>query len=282
MSGSAAHRGGSGTPLVLLHGLNASWRVWRPLLGALEAAHDVLAPTLLGHRGGPVVPTPGPVTVAQIADAVELLLDGERIATAHIAGNSLGGWVALELGRRGRARSVVALSPVGGWERARDIRRALRLAQLGQSTLKHRRRLGLEPLLRRPRSRRMLLHMAMEHGDRIPAREAAELIEDLVCCTAFPGIVGWLRTAAPLDHRGQPAAHPIRIAWAERDRTIPLARFGRAFLASVPGAEHVTMPGVGHVPMYDDPALVARTILDVTLAADRSADASGFRSGPHP
>jgi pimeloyl-ACP methyl ester carboxylesterase len=268
MSGSAAHRGGSGTPLVLLHGLNASWRVWRPVLGALEAEHDVFAPTLLGHRGGPAPPASGPVTVAQIADGVELLLDAERIETAHVAGNSLGGWVALELGRRGRARSVVALSPVGGWERARDIRRALRLAQFGQSALEHRRRLGLEPLLRRRRSRRMLLRMAMEHADRITVDEATDLIEDLVSCTAFPGIVGWLRTAAPLDHRGQPAAHPIRIAWAERDRTIPHARFGRGFLYSVPSAEHVTMPGVGHLPMFDDPTLVARTILDITLAAD--------------
>jgi pimeloyl-ACP methyl ester carboxylesterase len=109
----AAHRGGSGPPLVCLHGFTDTWRTWELVLPALERHHDVLAPTLLGHAGGP--PLEGPVGDAVIADAVERAMDDAGFATAHIAGNSLGGYVALQLAARGRAESVVALAPAGGW-----------------------------------------------------------------------------------------------------------------------------------------------------------------------
>jgi pimeloyl-ACP methyl ester carboxylesterase len=51
---------------------------------------------------------------------------------------------------------------------------------------------------------------------------------------------------------------------------IPFDHFGRPLLQAIPDADHVTLDGVGHVPMYDDPALVARTILSVTRRADHS------------
>jgi alpha-beta hydrolase superfamily lysophospholipase len=239
------------------------------VLELLEPQHAVFAPTLPGHRGGPAIAAVGTVNVAAIADGVEKLLDTAGIGTAHIVGNSLGGWVALELGRRGRARSVVALSPAGGWERSRDMRRVLRLLSYGRAALTRRDLLGLDAFLRRPRSRRMLLRLAMERGDRISVSDARDMVDDLLFCTAFPGVARWLRTAPPLDHRDTRPQCPIRIAWGGRDRTIPYARFGRAFVGTVPGAEHVTMPGVGHVPMFDDPELVAQTILDVTLKRDR-------------
>jgi pimeloyl-ACP methyl ester carboxylesterase len=50
---SAAHRGGGGTPMVCLHGFMETWRTWELVLDALERRHDVLAPTLAGHAGGP-------------------------------------------------------------------------------------------------------------------------------------------------------------------------------------------------------------------------------------
>jgi alpha-beta hydrolase superfamily lysophospholipase len=108
----------------------------------------------------------------------------------------------------------------------------------------------------------------MERADRIPAVEIAGLIEDSVGCRGYDGFIRWIRDAPPIGPCPEPADHPVRIAWARRDRTIPFRRYGRPFLAAVPGAEHVTLRGVGHVPMYDDPALVARTILDVTRRAD--------------
>ena len=107
------HRGGSGSPLVCLHGFTDTWRTWELVLPVLERHHDVLAPTLPGHAGGPLLASDA--GIADVADAVERLMDEAELATAHIVGNSLGGYVALHLAARGRAKSVVVLSPAGGW-----------------------------------------------------------------------------------------------------------------------------------------------------------------------
>ena len=105
-----SHRGGSGTPLLCLHGFTDTWRTWELVLPALERRHDVLAPTLAGHAGGP--PLGAEITATTLADAVERAMDDAGFATAHIVGNSLGGFLALQLAARGRARSVVALAPL--------------------------------------------------------------------------------------------------------------------------------------------------------------------------
>src|SRR5262245_37279118 len=106
-----SHRGGDGPPLLLLHGATDTWRTWELVLDELEQHHAVFAPTLLGHAGGP--PLGDDPSVHAIADQVEADLEELGWDTAHIAGNSLGGALALELAVRGRARSVVALAPAG-------------------------------------------------------------------------------------------------------------------------------------------------------------------------
>ena len=95
-----------------LHGITDTWRTWELVLPALERHHEVLAPTLAGHAGGPPL---GEITDGALADAVELAMDEAGFETAHLVGNSLGGYVALQLAARGRARSVVAFAPAGGW-----------------------------------------------------------------------------------------------------------------------------------------------------------------------
>src|SRR5436190_14257494 len=112
-----SHRGGAGSPLVLIHGLTDTWRTWELVLPRLERAHDVLAPTLPGHAGGPPL---GELTRDTLADGIERAMDEAGFATAHIVGNSLGGYVALQLAARGRARTVVALAPGGGWAQGDD------------------------------------------------------------------------------------------------------------------------------------------------------------------
>jgi pimeloyl-ACP methyl ester carboxylesterase len=259
----ASHRGGSGSPLVLLHGLGGSWRVWRPVLPALEASHDVVALTLPGHHGGAPLERGAPVSVPALADGVERSLDALGIGRAHLAGNSLGGWLALELARRGRADSVVALSPAGGWARPRDLRRVARLVAAGHASARRARALRLEALLGRPRLRHLALRSVMERGDLVSRTELAALLDDSAGCAAFAGFIAWVRTADPIASWPTNGL-PVRIAWAARDRTIPFERYGRPILAALPDAEHVTLPGVGHVPMFDDPGLTARTILEVT------------------
>src|SRR6478735_6205990 len=91
----ASHRGGSGPPLVLLHGFTDTWRTWELVLERLERHHDVLAPTLPGHAGGPRLDG-GAVRDGLLADAVERLMDEEGFETAHVVGNSMGGFAALQ------------------------------------------------------------------------------------------------------------------------------------------------------------------------------------------
>src|SRR5204863_3072448 len=160
---SPTYRGGSGDPLVLLHGGGGTRRLWRTTIPLLEPHHDVLAVTLAGHFGGP----PGePATLETIVDAVERDMDEAGFETAHVAGGSLGGWVAFELARRGRAASVVAIAPVGGWEKGSfEVRRVVwiyRILVFGSRLLRR----FARAVARRPR----LLRLAVRHHFAYPGR----------------------------------------------------------------------------------------------------------------
>jgi pimeloyl-ACP methyl ester carboxylesterase len=262
------HRSGDGSPLVLLHGLTGTWRIWRPVIPLLEAHHDVIAPTLLGHGGGARF-AGGEISIAALADDVERVLDEVGVERPHVAGNSLGGWLSLELAARGRPASVVAFSPAGGWRTERDLARTskmilqgFRAAQIAPANVLQ--------VLRRPRARRWGFANAMAHGDRIPAGEALELVDDLISCEALEPILAATVRDGTFAGDLADVPFPIRVAWGELDRTIPFPDYGEPLLEHVPTAEVVHLPDVGHVPMYDDPALVARTILDVTSAVDRA------------
>lgn len=264
-----AYRGGSGPPLVLLHGLTASWRIWRPVIPALERHHEVFAPTLAGHRGGPSAGTLQH-GVLGLCDALERTLDDAGITTAHLAGSSLGGWLAIELARRGRAQSVVAFAPLGGSRTRRDVRRLVRTFRAYDGRLEARREL-LVGMLRRPRLRRLILRGGMEHAERMPPDAAVGLLDDMIRTDILGGLGRWMESAPPYAPALPPDV-PVRIAWGTSDRSLPFATHGEPWLERLPGAEYVALPGCGHVPMYDDPRLVAETILAVTAAGAAHAD----------
>ena len=115
----ASVRRGSGEPLLLIHPFMLSHDVWSDVVPTLAEEYDVVAATLPGHWGGPHVRRRD-VSLDVFADGLEELLDDLGWETCHVAGNSIGGWLALELARRGRARSVVAIAPAGGWKASRS------------------------------------------------------------------------------------------------------------------------------------------------------------------
>ncbi|MFW3170592.1 alpha/beta fold hydrolase [Geodermatophilus sp. CPCC 206100] len=104
-------RSGSGEPLLLLHGMGSSRRDFTGVLPQLTERFDVLNVDLPGVGRSPALAERP--RVPAIADAVERTLDAEGVSRVHVLGNSLGARVALELARRGRAASVVAIAPSG-------------------------------------------------------------------------------------------------------------------------------------------------------------------------
>ncbi|MCE0764701.1 alpha/beta fold hydrolase [Pseudonocardia kujensis] len=252
-------------PLVCLHGLGGSARAWDRVLPGLRARHEVRAVPLRGHVGGDLFPVRVRPTVPALVDGVEAALDTAGITRAHLVGNSLGGWLAFELAARGRALSVVALSPAGGWLPDSDeVHRVWRLLvpahDMARRTERH-----LDRAVRLAPARRALLRLGVEHGDRLEPAEAADFLRDNARCRFLRPL---LRSAIDYDFTVPAPDVPVRIAWSAQDRLLPAPRYAERFRTLFPDAERVRLPGVGHVPMYDDPALVVRTILEVT-APDR-------------
>lgn len=262
MSFTPSHRGGSGPPLVLLHGFTDTWRTWELILPALEREHDVLAVTLAGHAGGP--PIEGDATDAVLADAVEAVMDEAGFETAHIAGNSLGGYLALQLASRGRARSVVALAPAGGWAEADDsYKETLAYFSSMQELLKTVAPQAEEILATPEGPRRATLFIA-EHYEHIPVALLAHQIRGAAACPAVGPLIdyanahGWNLDAERIDC-------PVRLVWGTEDKLLTLpgaaARFRESWL---PSAEWIELDGVGHCPQLDIPTETAELILGLT------------------
>jgi pimeloyl-ACP methyl ester carboxylesterase len=263
----ASFRAGSGTPLVLLHPALTSWRVWRPVLPRLVPHHDVVALTMAGHRGGPDRAAGQRLTLAMITDHVERELDAMGIGTAHFVGNSLGGRISLELVGRGRARSVTAISPPGAWRHHGDGVRVVGLLSTLQRLVA---RPGVVQLARPLRVRRAVLRAGMEHGERVPLADIAVLCRDVRHAKILGDLWQDIQTVGMVDLPDL-AGVPVLIAWAEHDRVVPYEKFAIPLMPLIPEAEFRVLPGVGHVPMWDAPDLVASTILEITRKAEAAA-----------
>lgn len=255
------HRGGSGPPLVLLHGFTDTWRTWELVLPQLERHHDVLAVTLAGHAGGPPLET---VSDAALVDAVERAMDDAGFATAHVAGNSLGGYISLQLAARGRADSVVALAPAGGWAVGDEsfketLAYFTTMQELLAAAVPH-----ADMIVASPEGRRRATEFIATNYEHIPAELIAHLMRGAADC---PGVVpliefaqreGWNLDAERIDC-------PVRMVWGTDDRILAwpstAARFRDDWL---PRADWVELDGVGHCPQLDVPLETAELIAGFT------------------
>lgn len=253
------HRGGSGEPLVLVHGLGHTWRGWKPMLPLLEPRFDVLAIDLPGFGHSAPLPDGVAPTAEALADAVEREMDAAGFETAHVAGNSLGGWIALELARRGRACTATAISPLGlGLPRENRwglrILFAMRWAVLNAP--------APAPLLRTPVGRTLFAGPALGRPWRA---DPDDMIEQ---SRLFGDAPGFLATADANADRQPQGLHeldcPVLLLWGTKD-VILLPRQGRRFERLIPDAELRYLKGLGHTPMSDDPQLLANAIGDFAL-----------------
>ena len=259
-------------PLVLIHGFTATPRTWSPVLPALQDRHDVHSLGLLGHAGTDPWPDGVEVGLPGLVDGAERSLDALGLETAHLVGNSLGGWVALELAARGRARSVIALSPAGGWDAGSPIERKIRKLFLRQHKTLSLSRGRVDGLLKRPRFRKLAFRDVAVNGDRIPPTEAKAMTEDSLACPIYFDFLDSVQRS-PFGELAQIEC-PVLIAWGTKDRVLPYASCTERLRRLVPQARWRELPGLGHMPQWDDPDGTARLILDEVAAASPSPSAA--------
>jgi pimeloyl-ACP methyl ester carboxylesterase len=251
------HRSGSGEPLLLVHGIGSRWQVWQPVLARLQAHRTVIAIDLPGF-GASAMPSPGtPPGARSLAHLVSDFLDGLGLDTVHVAGNSLGGWVALELAKLGRARTVTGLSPAGFQN---DREAIFQRSTLWASARLARAAAPLAPaLVAGSVGRRVAFAQLAAHPERIPPADAVGHLRALARAPWFDETLAAINTER--FGGGEQIEVPVTIAWAEHDHLL-LPRQAPRALRAIPAARLTVLHGCGHVPTYDDPGQVASVLLE--------------------
>jgi pimeloyl-ACP methyl ester carboxylesterase len=272
----SCHRGGSGPPLVCLHGFMDTWRSWELVLPMLEHRHDVLAMTLPGHAGGP--PLDLSVSTEALVDAVGDAMDAAGLEIAHLVGNSLGGYVAFQLAARGRAASVVAFAPAGGWARDDRSYERLLLAQLELHAQMKVLAPQAEAFVATPRGRRQATQLITTNFEHIPADLLAHQMLGMASCNAAGALIenalreGWTLSAPRITC-------PLRIVWGTADKLLPWPQAAARYRAELPQADWLLLDGIGHSPQLDVPLEAAQLILGFTTSSrSPGSDASEERS----
>ena len=242
-------RQGAGDPLVLIHGLGGSIVVWKPVIGLLAAERDVIAVDLPGFGASPDPGNGFVPTAAELGEAVSAMCADLGIERPHIAGNSLGGWIALEMAAAGNAASVCALSPAGLW------REPLGPRDRERNAIGRRLRPFVDLALRSARARRLILSTTLARPDRLTSEEARELVANYLDAPLYAAANEEMRIGA--FERKDEVDVPVTLAWGELDRIVGRPSRTRR----PPGARYVEMPGWGHTPTWDDPEGVAGLIL---------------------
>ncbi len=257
-AGVSYHRAGSGPVLVLIHGVGSHWHVWDPVLELLTRQRDVIALDLPGFG---VSSPPPPETRPGIESLVGLLGEflGELgLERPHVAGNSLGGWIALELAKRGRVSSATALSPAG-FSNALEAR-YVQLTLGSSFRIARRVATRARGMMRYSLLRRLAMGQLVVHPLRVPAEDAAAATRALA---ASPWFAATLAAVTPqqFEPADRPIPVPVTVAWGAKDRLLPPWQARRA-ARRLPGARVLTLPGCGHLCTYDDPELVAQVLIE--------------------
>jgi pimeloyl-ACP methyl ester carboxylesterase len=253
----AHDRVGTGPPLVLLHGIGHSRRAWDPVVDLVARDREVIAVDLPGHGDSPL-PTPAsPLGVPVLTDMLEQFLDDCGLDRPAVAGNSLGGALALELLRRRAAHSATALAPIGFWSQL-ELRYTIISLQAARALLRLLRP-ALPRLVESTPLRAVMLAQYFGHPSHLTPAVALRTMTDFADAPGLPAIIPDSRHYR-FEH-GDELDGSVTIAWGDRDRLL-VGRQAEAARARLPRARHVRLAGCGHVPMSDDPRAVAAVLAE--------------------
>ncbi|GAB3492658.1 alpha/beta fold hydrolase [Flexivirga lutea] len=253
-------RAGSGDPLVLIHGIGHQRSAWGDTFELLAEDFDVIAIDLPGFGRSPRPDKPHSYRMDSYVDQLEEFFAEVGLDRPHVAGNSLGGMFALELAARGAVRTATAISPAGFWGPLGLVNAVMNLAMMKASTYAPR------PVLKvfsdKAFLRKVSLRALYRHPELLPADVA---FDDALNLRTSPGFfpVAWY--AVRSRYRRQPLV-PVTVAWGTRDRLL-LPSQATAARAALPMVSHLTLPECGHVPMIDNPELVAGAIVQTVVQA---------------
>ena len=252
---------GSGDPMVLLHPFMMSQNVWKqvaPLI-AETGRYEVFAPTMPGHNGG--VKGRFFLDTAEMADDVERRMDALGWETAHIVGNSLGGWVAFELERRGRARTLTGIAPAGGWSHFTPAKFEIVGKFLAGLPVWLTAKLLGQRALRLPFARQLASVPVSAKADGLSDADLIDIIDDVSHCPAYYHLLVKALLLPGLRELANGSA-PTHLVICEKDRVLPHPRFTRHFTTQLPKDTQIThLDGVGHIPMFEAPQRVADLIV---------------------
>ena len=245
-------RTGHGPPLVLLHPLGGDRHIWGALVPLLASRREVITIDLPGFGESPAlagqVPTP-----RALAAAVAEHLSAIGVPRAHVAGNSLGGWVALELGLMGSARSVTGIAPAGLWPEP----------LVPKAAIAHRLAGALLPAAgwwaaTRP-GRSVLLSGTVAHPRRVPAQAASQLVRAYARAPDFVRVNDAMR--AGRFEGLERIRCPVTLVWPDHDRLI------RRPVWVPDRIRNVVLSDAGHMPMWDAPQALAEILVDASGGA---------------
>jgi pimeloyl-ACP methyl ester carboxylesterase len=250
-------RRGEGDPLVLLHGIGHRWQAWEPVIDLLAERHDVIAIDLPGFGASPMLPPGHAYDIPGAIGALAGFFEDLGISRPHLAGNSLGGALSLELASRGFARSVTAFAPAGFWTSA-DRTWALGLLRAVRASGR------TSPAVRNALFQKKIVRMLggsilFGHPSMVPADVMLADLDSMVGSAGFDAVI----SGGGNDYAFSSAAPVVSttVVWGSRDRVL-WPRQARRAAGLLPAARHVSLPGCGHVPMADDPERVAELILE--------------------
>lgn len=252
-------RRGTGSPVVLVHGIGSRWQVFAPVIDRLAEQHEVVAIDLPGFGASPEVPgvRPGP---RGYAEWLRGWFAENGIDRPHVVGSSLGGGVALELGRDGVASAVTAFSPIGFWGTpgvrwTQGLVTALRVVARTSGPV-------VDRAVAHPVGRAATLGVMFGRPTKVDPEAARADSAALAAATAFAdarrSFTGYVVDPADL---GALPDIPVTVAWGTRDVVLVHRTQSARARAVLPFARHVDLPGCGHLPFNDDPAACARLVL---------------------
>jgi pimeloyl-ACP methyl ester carboxylesterase len=237
---------------------------WQPIHQALSDHYDVIAMDLPGFGHSPALPPGVAPTAAALADAVEGELDRLGVAQFHVAGYSLGARVALELATRGRTHSVIAIAPDGLGTPLERIHQAAAL--LSARTLATLLAPIATPVAATRAGRSLFFVMERSRPWQLPAADARQLLLDFAQAPGYHGTVHAAMFDVPT--RLERITCPVLLVQGTADPLVTMQT--PRFLAFIRHAQLRWLPGLSHVPISDDPQLVASLMLRfLTTATER-------------